>query len=166
MASKMVQAEATKNTGINVDTLMNMLGRYYQIRDDYQDIIGAVRLSLFQYMIHLSNFVLKSVGKSTHYNDLDQGSFTLPIIHALKFQDERGITELLSIFQSRRQTNGMSPDLKKLVIKRLEEAGSLEYTKGVLEGLYEELKQELSAVEERTGEKNWILRLMLHRLKV
>jgi hypothetical protein len=60
----------------------------------------------------------------------------------------------------------MSPDLKKLVIKRLEEAGSLEYTKGVLEGLYEELKQELSAVEERAGEKNWILRLMLHHLKV
>ena len=60
----------------------------------------------------------------------------------------------------------MSLDLKKLVIKRLEEAGSLEHTKGVLDGLYEELKQELIAVEERAGAKNWILRLMLHRLKV
>ena len=45
MASKMMQAEATKNTNMNVDTLMNMLGRYYQVRDDYQDLTGAVRLS-------------------------------------------------------------------------------------------------------------------------
>jgi hypothetical protein len=48
----------------------------------------------------------------------------------------------------------------------LEEAGSLEYTKGVLDGLREELKHELNAVEERTSAKNWIIRLMLHRLKV
>ena len=60
----------------------------------------------------------------------------------------------------------MLPDLKKFVIKKLEEAGSLEYTKGMLDGLHEELEQELSAVEERAGGKNWILRLMLHRLKV
>jgi ophiobolin F synthase len=52
------------------------------------------------------------------------------------------------------------------VIKRLREAGSLEYTKGVLDGVYRELKQELSAVEKRTGGKNWILRLMIHRLEM
>jgi ophiobolin F synthase len=60
----------------------------------------------------------------------------------------------------------MSPEMKKLVLMRLEEAGSLEYTKGVLDRLHEELKQELSAVEERAGGENWILRLMLHHLKV
>jgi ophiobolin F synthase len=111
-------------------------------------------------------FVPKSSGKSAYYNDLDQGSFTLPITHALKFQEERGSTELLSIFQSRKQTNSMSSDMKSLVLKRMEEAGSLEYTKGILDKLYKELKQELSAVEERAGGKNWILRLILHRLKV
>jgi len=84
----------------------------------------------------------------------------------LKFQDEIGSTELRSIFRAANQTNIMPPDVKKFVIKRLDEAGSLEYTKGVLDGLYGELKQELSAVEERAGGKNWILRLMLHRLKV
>lgn len=46
MASKMMQAEATKNTDVNIDTLMNMLGRYYQIRDDYQDITNTVGLCL------------------------------------------------------------------------------------------------------------------------
>lgn len=43
MVSKMMQAEATNNRDVNVDTLMNILGRYYQIRDDYQDITGTVR---------------------------------------------------------------------------------------------------------------------------
>ena len=110
--------------------------------------------------------MFKSAGKAAYYGDLDQGSFTLPIIHALKFQDERGRTELLSIFRTRKETNSMSPDAKKFVIKRLEEAGSLEYTKGMLDGLHEELKQELGAAEEKAGAKNWILRLMLYRLKV
>ncbi|KIN03517.1 hypothetical protein OIDMADRAFT_177678 [Oidiodendron maius Zn] len=148
MVSKMMQREASTNRNVNIDTLMNLLGRYYQIRDDYQDITGT------------------SVGKSASYNDLDQGTFTLPIIHALEFQDDRGITELRSIFQSGKQTNGLSSDLKRLVIKRLEETGSLEYTKGMLDGLHEELKQEIDAVEKRMGSKNWILRLMMLRLKV
>ena len=38
MASKMTQAEATKNKDINIDALMSLLGRYYQVKDDYQDI--------------------------------------------------------------------------------------------------------------------------------
>ena len=84
----------------------------------------------------------------------------------MKSQDERGSTELRSIFRATNQTNSMQPDMKRFVIQRLEEAGSLEYTKGVLDGLYEELKQELSAVEERAAGKNWILRLMFHRLKL
>lgn len=166
MVSKMMQREASTNRDVNIDTLMNLLGRYYQIRDDYQDIIGTVSsLSLLIYS-SLLTFSLKSVGKSANYNDLDQGTFTLPIIHALEFQDHRDITELRSIFQSGKQTNGLSPDLKRLVIKRLEETGSLEYTKGMLDELHEELKQEIDAVEKRMGSKNWILRLMMLRLKV
>jgi hypothetical protein len=53
MVSRMMQAEATRNTGVNIDTFMNILGRYYQIRDDYQDIKGTVLLPLFQNIISL-----------------------------------------------------------------------------------------------------------------
>jgi len=41
MASKMMQAEGTKNSDLNVDTLMSLLGRYYQMRDDYIDLTAA-----------------------------------------------------------------------------------------------------------------------------
>jgi hypothetical protein len=46
-----MQAEATKNTDVNIDTLMSLLGRYYQIRDDYQDIIGTVCVPHFWHKI-------------------------------------------------------------------------------------------------------------------
>lgn len=84
----------------------------------------------------------------------------------MKFQDERGSTELRSILGARKHTNSMPPDVKKFVIKRLEEAGSLKYTKEMLDELYKELKQELGIVEESTKTKNWILRLILYRLKI
>jgi geranylgeranyl pyrophosphate synthase len=148
MVSRMMQTEATKNTDLNIDTLMNLFGRYYQIRGDYQDILGT------------------SVGKSETYNDLDQGSFTLPIIHALEQQEKNGSTELLSILQARKHTIVMSPEMKKLAVKQIEKAGSLSFTKSMLDNTYEEMQKELCVVEERAGSKNWILRLLQNRLKV
>ncbi len=38
----MMQAEATINNNVNIDALMSILGRYYQVRDDYLDIMGMV----------------------------------------------------------------------------------------------------------------------------
>ena len=143
-----MQSEATKNVTLNIDTLMNLLGRYYQLRDDYQDITGT------------------SAGKSTTYNDLDQGTFTLPVIHALSAQENTGSTELLNILQSRSRTNGMSPAMKMLTMKVIEEVGSLKYTKAILADTYEDLKNEQDRVEESAGSKNWILRLLLSQLKI
>lgn len=143
-----MQSEATQNAILNIDNLMNLLGRYYQLRDDYQDITGT------------------SAGKSTTYNDLDQGTFTLPVIHALSTQEKSGSTELLNILQSRSRTNSMSPAMKMLTMKVIEEAGSLKYTKGVLDDTYEDLKNERDLVEARAGSKNWILRLLLSQLKI
>ena len=39
MAAKMMQAEATQNVDLDISNLMSLFGRYYQIRDDYQDIV-------------------------------------------------------------------------------------------------------------------------------
>jgi len=148
MVSRMMQAEATQNKSLNINSLMNLFGRYYQIRDDYQDILGT------------------SIGKSDTYNDLDQGSFTLPIIHALEQQEKNGSTELLSILQSRKYTSVLSPEMKRLAVTQIEKAGSLKFTKTTLTNTYEEMQKELCMAEERAGSKNWILRLLQNRLKV
>ena len=60
----------------------------------------------------------------------------------------------------------MSLNMKRLVVKRLEEAGSLQYTRKTLENLHGELKERLAEAEEKASVKNYILRLMLHRLKL
>lgn len=102
------------------------------------------------------------------YNDLDQGSFTFPIIHALEKEVEKGDEELLSILRSRKWNQGiLSPETKKLAVKKIQDMGSFTYAKGVLYELHEEMEQELGILEKMAGmEENWILRLMLFRLKV
>jgi geranylgeranyl pyrophosphate synthase len=147
MASKLMQAEATKNADVRIDKLMTLLGRYYQIRDDYQDMT--------QLEANLDT-----------YCDLDQGAFTLPIIHALIYQQEHNSTELLSILQARRNAGGLSLDSKKHFLSKLKEYGSLEYTRSVLTELHGDLINELDSVEKETGIKNWILRLLFFRLKM
>ncbi|KAJ5041497.1 uncharacterized protein L3040_005082 [Drepanopeziza brunnea f. sp. 'multigermtubi'] len=148
-ASKMMQAEATSNQQMHVDTLMSLLGRYYQIRDDHQDITNMC------------------TGKSARQGDLDQGTFTLPVIHALEKQAAgHGSGDLRSLFQSRSHHGRMSPEMKTLVRRRLEEEGSLRFTKEVLDELHGQLQCELGGIEARTGQENWLLRLMMHRLKI
>ncbi|EDN94836.1 hypothetical protein SS1G_10711 [Sclerotinia sclerotiorum 1980 UF-70] len=131
---------------ISVEALMTLFGRYYQIQDDYKDLLPAV-------------------SNTPSCTDLDQGNFSLPIIHAIRRQSEKGSTELLSILQSRAKTGGISAEMKKLVLSRLEEAGSLEFTKTTLRKLHSGLKKNLNGLEENAG-VNWILRLLLHRLKL
>jgi len=98
------------------------------------------------------------------YNDLDEGAFSLPIIHALSCSSKGTRAQLLSILQSRQENNGMSKDVKKLFVQKLEEAGSLEYTRNIAQDLSAEAKQKLSVYEEVTGVKNWIFRLILCHL--
>lgn len=79
MAANLIQAEATIKKHVSLDKLMVLLDLYYKIRDNYQDIIDLGS--------HLDM-----------YSDLDQGSFTLPVIHALKREQRDGKPELISMF--------------------------------------------------------------------
>jgi hypothetical protein len=85
---------------------------------------------------------------------------------ALEQQEKNGSTELPSILQTRKHTIVMSPEMKKLAVKQIEKAGSLSFTKSMLDNTYEEMQKELCVEEERAGSKNWILRLLQNRLKV
>lgn len=147
MAAKLMQAEATNNATIDLHNLMIFLGRFYQIRDDYQDVISVAT-------------------NPEKHSDLDQVAFTLPVIHAINKQKEQGSTELLSMLQSCHATGHMGIETKKQFLGRLKELGSLEHTKEVIDGLYNEILNTLCELEGRIGVKNWILRLLLFRLKL
>ncbi|KAF5874334.1 putative geranylgeranyl pyrophosphate synthetase protein [Botrytis fragariae] len=154
MAAGMMRAEATKNRDVDADILMRKLGKYYQLRDDYNDLI--------------SNTKEEDKNLDTVYNDLDQGSFTLPIIHALEKEAENGDAKLLNILRSRKlNERKMSSEMKKLAISEMENMGSFTYAKALLNDLHVDIEHELRMLEKRAeSRENWILRLMLYRLKV
>ncbi|KAI6376029.1 hypothetical protein MCOR25_002844 [Pyricularia grisea] len=158
VAARMMRASATQNRHLDACGLMSLLGRLYQLRDDYQDITSET----------LST-----------YDDLDEGSFTLPLIHALEREDKHGGVQLRSILQSARAARSASaaasndgarlPAETKLLIREiLEEAGSLEYTRAVICDLYDETRAALAELENEAGPGgiNWMLRLITFQLKM
>jgi geranylgeranyl pyrophosphate synthase len=98
--------------------------------------------------------------------DLDQGNFTLPVIHFLAQERGRRTTRLLSMLQARKEKNGMSPAMKNHVLDLLEKSGSLEYTSQVLKNMYQEILDTLSEVEAAYGRENRSLRKLLEMLKL
>ncbi|RYP18255.1 hypothetical protein DL765_004054 [Monosporascus sp. GIB2] len=149
MASRMMQAEATKNQDLNISNFINVLGRYYQILNDFQDItdtaLGKISLS--------------------EKDDLDQGTFTLTLIHALSQQEKSGRTELIEIMRSRSDPDGLSVESKARALELIKEAGSLDYTKSVLDEAHEELMHEVDAIDQTAGSNNEAMRQYLGYLK-
>lgn len=146
MASRMMQAEASRNKDLDLNNLMSLFGRLYQLRDDYQDI--AVETD------------------AAEYDDLDEGNFTLPLLHALEAEEQVGGVELQSILQAAKQERPVSQEMKRLVRENLEDAGSFEFTRAAIQQLYAEMKAELTKMEETAGVENWILRLLMLQLKL
>ena len=60
----------------------------------------------------------------------------------------------------------MSLEMKGLVLGILEEAGSLGFTRERLASMEMEIEEKIFGLEKRTGEKNYVLRLLFERLKV
>ncbi|KAM0413825.1 hypothetical protein ACHAPD_007066 [Fusarium lateritium] len=149
MTSRMMQAEATKNQDININNFITVLGRYYQILNDFQDItdtaLGKISLS--------------------DKDDLDQGTFTLTLIHALNEQEKAGKTELIEIMKSRRDPDGLPRKAKARAVELIKEAGSLDYTKSVLDNAYDELMREVMAIDQAAGTDNQAMKNYLEYLK-
>lgn len=149
MTSRMMQAEATENKDLNIDNFINVLGRYYQILNDFQDItdtaLGKIALS--------------------EKDDLDQGTFTLTLIHALNQQEKSGSTELIEIMRLRRDPDGLPRDAKARAVELIKEAGSMNYTKSVLDKSHDELMHEVNAIDEKAGCNNEAMRQYLDYLR-
>lgn len=97
------------------------LGLYFQIRDDYCNLTST------EY----------SATKS-FCEDLTEGKFSFPIIHAIN--NKRHDRDIVDILQQRTT----DVDVKKHCVSLLEEAGSFEYTRSVLQKLNAEIREEIA----------------------
>jgi geranylgeranyl diphosphate synthase type 3 len=114
--------------------LVNSLGLYYQIRDDY------INLQSEKYMEN-----------KAFCEDLSEGKFSFPIIHSILYNAKD--TRLLNIL--RRRTEDL--ETKKHAVKYMQSTGSFEYTLTVLA----ELKKEVTDTLEALGGNDAITKIVV-----
>ena len=74
--------------------------------------------------------------------------------------------ELRGVLQRRRSNGSLTLEQKDIVVEHLRDAGSLEYTRGVLQTLHDATEAEITRLEGVFGKRNFELRLMLDVLQV
>ena len=131
----------------SIETLVSLIGSQFQIRDDYQNLQSA-----------------EYADQKGFCEDLDEGKFSFPLIHALSCKSREG--RLRELLRQRQASEGLSHAVKVLILVELEEAGSLGYTKGVLERTQEQIYGRLDRLERDTSSENWILRALLQKLEI
>ncbi|KAL4756114.1 bifunctional terpene synthase/polyprenyl synthetase family protein [Aspergillus foveolatus] len=143
---RLMQQEATQNRDLDMRHFMNQLGRCFQIRDDYQNLVSKEYTS-----------------QRGFCQDLDEGKASFPFIRACHtLEDSTVLTEWLNTL---RTEGGASIEAKRYILTRIEESRSLEYTQDVLGLLLEDLESMLRDMESMAGQENWILRSMLVQLQ-
>ncbi|EAW21078.1 putative polyprenyl synthetase [Aspergillus fischeri NRRL 181] len=136
-----------KRSGFDMRHFMDQLGRCFQIRDDYQNLVSKEYTS-----------------QRGFCQDLDEGKPSFPFIRAYHtLEDSTVLTEWLNMLRS---GDGASIEAKRYILIRIEESGSLKYTQDVLGLLHDNLEGMLRDMESMTRQENWILRSMLVQLQI
>lgn len=107
LAVGLLQSFATYHTNSNFTSLVNNLGLYFQIRDDY---INLVDDEYFR--------------SKTFCEDITEGKFSYPIVHCINSNETNSI-QLLSILKQRTE----DIDVKKYAQRLMKDSGSLDYTR-------------------------------------
>ncbi|KAG1785956.1 isoprenoid synthase domain-containing protein, partial [Suillus plorans] len=137
--AKLMMACATTNTNVDYVPLSNLIGIYYQIRDDYMNL--------------QSDEYTDTKGFA---EDLSEGKFFFPVVHGILEQPENQL--IMDVLQKRPET----PTLKHRAIEYLRNTTkSFDYTLAVLHKLEQQARGEV----ERLG-GNPILSALLDKLHV
>ncbi|CAO2651134.1 Nn.00g094310.m01.CDS01 [Neocucurbitaria sp. VM-36] len=132
---------------VDLDNLCRLFGRYFQIRDDYQNLKSP-----------------DYTAQKGFCEDLDEGKYSLPLIHALN--NSSNTLQLHNLLVQRRVAGKCTLEQKHLILEHMKEAGSLSYTRDVLYMLHADLGVEISKLEDVFARKNMELRLILTTLQV
>ncbi|KAL3457458.1 isoprenoid synthase domain-containing protein [Aspergillus heterothallicus] len=131
-----------------LSSLSNTLGEFFQIRDDYK------------------NLTEEYTGQKGFCEDLDEGKFSYPLIHALTTQPKN--VQLRGLLQQSRQSpdGGLDVPMKEAVLEHLRQAGSMRHTEAKMGELMEGITDRVVALESESGCSNWVVRLLIQRLRV
>ena len=138
----------------DLDRLSCLIGRLFQIRDDYQNLASAD--------------YAKQKGFA---EDLDEGKYSFTLIHCIQALDSDPklagqAMQLRAFLMKRRSEGGLSDEAKREVLASMKMTKSFDYTLGVLNELHGHLRKEVESLEAKFGKKNFALRMMLEMLEV
>ncbi|KAF6826625.1 Fusicoccadiene synthase 3 [Colletotrichum plurivorum] len=149
LLARLLMAEAPNDRHVSFDGLVTVAGRYFQIRDDWNNLVSS-----------------GYEAQKGFCEDLDEGKYSFPLIHTLNHANDSDKLELQSMLCERRLRDGLTPELKRRVLRIMEHSGSLELTRAVLVRLQTSIENELAKLEEAFNAPNWMLRLAFEKLKV
>ncbi|KAK2038969.1 polyprenyl synthetase [Colletotrichum somersetense] len=132
-------------SGISSEFFVKRLSRYFQIRDDYQNL--------------MSDQYAKEKGFA---EDLDEGKISLPLIYTLQSSPYRDA--ISRIFKRREDGGEMGLEMKVFIIREMRNTGALDRTYDLLQLMQRDLLDELKRLEKAFGAPNASLELVLRKL--
>ncbi|KAK6540067.1 hypothetical protein TWF694_008897 [Orbilia ellipsospora] len=145
----LMRTEATQNGKVDIQELLTLLGRYYQIWDDYNDLIS----------------------KDGSASDLDEGIYSFIMVHALTNSNPSDGLQIKSLLDLRSRQGSLTREQKALMMKVLARTKSLDYTVSVLGELQDAIENKLVEIESclpenQKARKNWIFRAIMAKIRV
>ena len=129
LAIKLMQAEST--VAIDCAPLVSTIGLLFQILDDHLNLSSTSEYKSLKGMCE----------------DLTEGKFSFPVIHAIRADPSNRV--MYNILKQKTTDE----EVKRYAVRYLEEKGSFEYSKGVIEGLSGKAEKLICQVEESLGEE-------------
>lgn len=117
---------------IALRALVQLLGRHFQVRDDFKNLASP------------------EYGQQKGFcEDLDEGKYSLPIIHVLSSGTDNGI--IRNLLAARHLSGKLEYEQKLLILDQLDKAGSLKYTESVLQTMYHTIETRLGNLAKELG---------------
>jgi geranylgeranyl pyrophosphate synthase len=146
MVLRLMQTATKEELGstVNFGPLARLLGRWYQIRDDYMNLKGT------QY-----------TQEKGFCEDLDEGKFSYPIVRCCGL-DLTAREIIMHTFQGKQST--LAPESKIRILNLMQEAGALQETHDLVISMQKQIEDEIGRLEVHFGERNTVLRLLMKLL--
>ncbi|KAL3470496.1 putative geranylgeranyl diphosphate synthase [Aspergillus californicus] len=146
LLARLMALHSTSPIQVDLTDFTNRLGRYFQTRDDYQNLVSA-----------------EYTKQKGFCEDFEEGKFSLPMIHLMQALPNNYV--LKNLLTQRRVKGTATHAQKQTLLDLMKQSGSLQFTKDFLHILYSDLKNSLAELDRKFGVENFQLRLILELLQ-
>ncbi|OHW95853.1 geranylgeranyl pyrophosphate synthase [Colletotrichum incanum] len=145
------QKRTSTKAPASLDRFTSLLGRYFQVRDDYQNLTSVDK---YKQYIRQKGFC----------EDLDEGKYSVPLIYTLQTQPDN--IQLINLLSTGRRTGRLTREQKECVLEILNKFGGFAYTRVVLLRLYSQISDALKELESSFGSSNPEMKVLLELLRI